>query len=254
MYYYWRRVGRPSQSKTQPRALHNIRIQTVLKRSPSGASELQWETGLAAIKHYSESFLRSKTELGSSVQGLNKNHQYSSTSTYLLYIYMIKKHITVTMKGPNCQWDWNNLHHKRTVTKMYSAQSVVCYSHNSLNTTRLQFRMYCILHPAIQWQKHSWTSDGSYFSGCEQIANTTSIRQNVTIFVTSTFFERHFLAHSRRPETLSACVAVHAAGKEMKVASKLGTSISSACRWQWARHTRRKLFLNPLVSFHRSIW
>lgn len=96
---------------------------------------LQWETGLAAIKHYSKSFLRSKTELGSSVQGLNKNHQHSSTDRHLLYIYMIKKHITVTMKGPNCQWDWNNLHHKRTVTKMYSAVGCVLFTQFSKHNT-----------------------------------------------------------------------------------------------------------------------
>lgn len=41
MYHYWKRVGRPRQSNTQPRALHNIGIQTVLKRSPSGVSELK---------------------------------------------------------------------------------------------------------------------------------------------------------------------------------------------------------------------
>lgn len=52
MYYYWRRVGRPSQSKTQPRALHNIRIQTVLKRSPSGASELED----AAVRNWASSY------------------------------------------------------------------------------------------------------------------------------------------------------------------------------------------------------
>lgn len=219
MYYYRRRVGRPSQSKTQPRALRNIWIQTVLKRSPSGASALED----AAVRNWASSYksllkviLRSKTVWIFCAKAEPK----PPIQRQLYTLTCISSRSTLSS-----QWKDQTASEIETISATKelqwkrTQQLVVCYSHNSLNATRLQFWLYCILHLAIQLQKknkkNSWTRHGSYFSGRAQIA-AASLWQNITVSVTSTFFERHFLTHTRRPETLSARVASRAPGKRWK--------------------------------------